>query len=812
MPPRLRPRPLLALSLAALAGGTGEGRTNVPALPAAAEASASAAATPTFAVTRFEVTGSTVLPPATVDELMRGATGPAVTLPQIRRALRALQQAYRDQGFPRAAVTLPRQPLGNGAVTVRVEATPGAAPTGTAFPVRHWVVRGNTALSAEEVDALLGPATGEAVPLPDLRAALARLQAAYRERGFPLAAVTLPQQILTDGTVALEITQGAPTPPPAPPAKLAEAPAPLPQPSFEVREFNVAGNTLLPPAAIAGALTNALGPAVTLPEIQKAVGALQLAYRERGHATVSVALPPQTLTNATVHVQVTEGVLAEVRVTGNRHFSTNNVLRALPSLRTNEVLNSQVFQRELDLANQNRDRQIFPTLGPGPEPGTSALTLRVKDRRPLHGRAEVNNHATPGTPDWRVNTSAQYNNLWQLEHQVGFSYSFTPEAYKNTDLIDDYLLNRPLVASYGAYYRLPFGAPVSVADQISQGAAFGFDEATRQFRLPPAGARPDLSVFASVSSSDTGVQLGPQNIITESEFLTIISQDSGQNLSQNDSVGARLSIPLALDDTRRLSLSAGLDWKRYGLDSYNTNNLLIISVGEDDTGNLETNRFEQSVGQPTRRNELTYLPLVAAADYSQSDAGGTFAANLTLAANWLGDRADQRALAYSPGARPTWGRATASLTRDQRVLGNWSLLLRAAGQAATGSLISNEQFAVGGVNNVRGYYEGDEYGDQGWFGSAELRSPFLRGNVPVGAGFAPVWLRASAFLDYGQRFLLDDVPGVDSQADLWSAGFGVSANVNNRVDLRIIVGWPLIETRSTPDGDPRAAFSIGGQF
>jgi hypothetical protein len=32
-------------------------------------------------------------------------------------------------------------------------------------------------------------------------------------------------------------------------------------------------------------------------------------------------------------------------------------------------------QRELDLANASRDRQIYPVIGPGFEPGTSELTL-----------------------------------------------------------------------------------------------------------------------------------------------------------------------------------------------------------------------------------------------------------------------------------------------------------------------------------------------------------------------------------------------------------------------------------------------------
>ena len=125
--------------------------------------------------------------------------------------------------------------------------------------------------------------------------------------------------------------------------------------------------------------------------------------------------------------------------------------------------------RELDIANQNRDRQIYPVIGPGPEPGTSALTLRVKDRLPIHGRLEVNNQTPPGTPEWRVNTSVQHRNLWQREHQAGLSYGFAPEAMKLEAPNPDFLLNRPQVAFYGGYYRLPFGHQESVEEQVRPG-------------------------------------------------------------------------------------------------------------------------------------------------------------------------------------------------------------------------------------------------------------------------------------------------------------------------------------------------------
>lgn len=784
---------------------------------------------PTFAVKRFEVTGSTTLSQENIDRVMRDAIGTNISLPQLRRALVHLQEAYRERGFTKAGVTLPRQRLTDGVVKIRVVEGPNASKpevpvtnaspaleawTAPTYAIEHFEVRGNTALKPEEIDQIIGPLAGPAVTEEQIQKALARLQAAYRERGFTRAAVTLRQQVLVDGTVAIEINEGKTLDAElaALTAKTNAAPAAPPARTFTVRQYEVLGNTLLSAEAITPIFTNAVGTNITLAQIQKALGELQLAYRERGFATVSVGLPQQQLTNAIVKVQVTEGVLTDIRVSGNRFFTSNNVARALPSLTTNSQLNSRVFQRELDLANQNRDRQIYPTIGPGPEPGTSALTLRVKDRLPLHGRIDVNNHNTPGTPDWRINASLSYANLWQREHQLGLSYGFTPEEFKSDGLMSDFFFNRPLIANYGAYYRMPFGDAGSVQEQIGASAGrFGYDEATRQFRLPPAGARPDLTFYASGSSTDTGVKYGRENLVSQTPLLTIVSQDSGQNLTINNSAGGRVNIPFAIDDNRRFSFSAGLDAKYYSIDSYNTNNFFITTVVTNAQGS-QTIESVVSSPQPTRRVAFAYLPLSLGADYFQTDKGGSFSANLSLSANFVGDDEDFSRSSYSRDAQADYAKLTLSLTRDQTVFKNWSLLLRASGQAATGPLISNEQFAMGGMASVRGYYEGDQYGDTGWFGSAELRTPFITAHAPIWSGSVPAWLRGSIFFDVAQRYPLDTSPGHDPFRTLMGAGFGLSANVNNHLDMRIAVGWPLRDSFNTEAYEPRVNFSLGGQF
>ena len=581
-------------------------------------------------------------------------------------------------------------------------------------------------------------------------------------------------------------------------------------PTFEVDKFEVIGNTRLWPEDIALILTNATGPKVTFEQIRQALGELQLAYRARGYATVAVSLPQQQITNGIVIVKVTEGKLVDIRVAGNRYFSDANVRRALPSLQTNILLNSHVFQRELDLANRNRDRQIYPTLTPGPEPETTALKLQVKDRLPVHGRFDLDNYASPGTPELRVNAAAQYNNLWQREHQIGLSYGFTPQELKTPGVVPSYYFNAPLVSYYGAFYRLPLAGPDAIGEEVSQSADFGYDEATRQFRMPPAGGQPDFTVYASGSSSDSGLKTTPRVLVAETALLKIESFDTGQDVTINEMVGARASAPLTRGEGLRLGISGGADFKRYKLDSYNTNNFLVTTTITNQQGSQTIETLVASP-QPVRKDEVNYAPLALGLDFFAPDKFGTTSVSLNGAFNFAGDSTNFAQAAYSHQAQAVFAKLNYAVTRDQTIFGKWSLLARASGQVATGPLINNEQFPLGGVNSVRGYYEGEQYGDSGWFTSLELRTPLIPTRISSFNYYVPTWLRASIFMDYGQVYLI--ASGVKTQpTPLWGTGFGLSGNINNHVDVRVAVGWPLETTYLTETGSPRAYFTIGGQF
>src|ERR1039457_7010655 len=95
-------------------------------------------------------------------------------------------------------------------------------------------------------------------------------------------------------------------------ATLIAAPCSAQDEHFDIVRFQVEGNTLLPEAEVQGIVAPLAGPQRVYGDIQKALEALERAYRAAGFSTVQVYVPEQELTSGVVRLQVTEGVIGKV--------------------------------------------------------------------------------------------------------------------------------------------------------------------------------------------------------------------------------------------------------------------------------------------------------------------------------------------------------------------------------------------------------------------------------------------------------------------------------------------------------------------
>jgi hemolysin activation/secretion protein len=798
----------LRLAAADLAGSQATNSPPATLAPAAAQG---------FNVVGYTVEGNPMLATNVLVAVFSKYAGPNVSFDEIVKAASDLQLAYRNQGYPAMSIAVVPGQITNGIVTMNVfqalipqivvagKRYPGLSPglEIAAIPATNSTINFTTAppptppaaaaqvvatnVTSPAVSLLKGPADDTEKALAHAALLEQMAEAAAREKDIRIHVVS---------------TNAGPR--------------------FEVEHYLIMGNSVLPPQTMAEVLTNidgAFGTNVSFEGIRTVLAELQKAYHERGYVTVSLGLPQQKLTNATVKVQVTEGRLADIHVKGNRYFSSNNVMRALPSLHTNMVLNGPIFQAELNRANANQDRQIYPVIGPGPDPGTSDLTLRVKDQLPLHAKVVYNNESSPGTPDLRINTSAVYNNLFDLDQSLGVQYSFSPQQYKsgNWPFYDE-----PLVATYGTFYRVPLGDPAPIEDVIaSSPGSFGYDEATHKFNLPAPTGQPDFTVFASRSTIDTGLETLSASILSDSPGLRVTQQNVQQSVTVNQDIGGRLSMPFVTPDNLLINVSGGLDFKTYQVGNYKTNIFTFIQQQLDAQGNpLPPLISTVDSPVPATTQQIQYLPLSLHSDVSERDFAGTTSFGLGLSFNpWFTSQTYGKNNIYgsqslqgitgSQDSTGYWVVLSPSFTRTFMFYTNWVTTFRADGQWASQPLISNEQFGIGGVNSVRGYHEGEEFGDTGWRFTLEQSTPSHR--VGTVFGNTPLTLRGTVYMDVASIYLLDPL-GRPASTELWGTGFGVTAAVGSHWEARFLFSVPLIGTSTTPPDQPYFNFGLTAQF
>ena len=81
------------------------------------------------------------------------------------------------------------------------------APAAPRFDIARFAVEGNTLLPAGQVDALLGPFTGQQRDFGDVQRALDALEQAYQAQGYGSVQVILPEQALDAAVVRLKVVE-----------------------------------------------------------------------------------------------------------------------------------------------------------------------------------------------------------------------------------------------------------------------------------------------------------------------------------------------------------------------------------------------------------------------------------------------------------------------------------------------------------------------------------------------------------------------------------------------------------------------------
>src|SRR5450759_3087889 len=505
-------------------------------------------------------------------------------------------------------------------------------------------------------------------------------------------------------------------------AALAAAPCLAQDEHFDIVRFQIEGNTLLPEATGQGAVAPLVGSKRVYGDIQKALEALERAYRAAGFSTVQVYVPEQELTTGVVSLQVTEGVIGKVLISDNQRFDNANIRAGLPALKEGRAPNLRRMSENIQLSNENPAKQLEVTLGVSEDEGKVDAKVVVAEENPQRAFATLDSTGTAATGTSRLGVAYQNPNLFNRDQTLTLAYTGSADA--------------------------PSGVKVDI---FSVG-----------YRVPLYALGDSLDFIYGKSNVNT-----PSSSPTLGGALGIVGK--------GDVFGARWNhyFPRRGEYTSKLI---------YGFD-YKYINARCTTGGNPASIDPPTPPIASCVPYTTRPLSLTYsgqrLSPGQMFDYNIGVAH-----NLALGTDYTNlDGATDRYSYLTSGNRPT--RDDFSIVRLggsylKVFKTDWQLRFAMSSQYGGNPLVAAEQLGLAGSTAVRGFNERAVSADSGYFVNTEIYTPELAKATAVRGS-----LRALAFFDFAHGYN-HNVGGslIPSSIGIASIGAGVRYAVGKNFSLR----------------------------
>jgi len=175
-------------------------------------------------------------------------------------------------------------------------------------------------------------------------------------------------------------------------------PTPLPpaNPTFLLRELNFSESVLLDKAELDAIAKNYLGRELSLRDLQQIVAEVNALYQRKGMITARALLPPQKIENGSVNIELVEGRLGKVELTGNEYTKDDYILSRVP-LKAGAVINGAKLDRDLKWFNRTNDVSLNAGLQPGAAYGESDVLLKADEPPRYVLRVFADNEGVPST-------------------------------------------------------------------------------------------------------------------------------------------------------------------------------------------------------------------------------------------------------------------------------------------------------------------------------------------------------------------------------------------------------------------------------
>jgi hemolysin activation/secretion protein len=195
--------------------------------------------------------------------------------------------------------------------------------------------------------------------------------------------------------------------------------------TFVVQEFRVIGSTVFSAEELTAAVKSFINRPISFAELLQARAAIADLYIRNGYITSGAFIPPQETNNGSITIQVVEGKLEEIQITGTNRVNPNYI-RSRLEVATGAPLNRDRLLNALQLLQLDPLFSFVSSeLKVGSQLGTSILAVKVDEANSFNVRASLDNYASPSIGQLSRQVEISDRNLLGLGDRIIATYGNT---------------------------------------------------------------------------------------------------------------------------------------------------------------------------------------------------------------------------------------------------------------------------------------------------------------------------------------------------------------------------------------------------
>ncbi|MEA5504187.1 ShlB/FhaC/HecB family hemolysin secretion/activation protein [Halotia wernerae UHCC 0503] len=280
--------------------------------------------------------------------------------------------------------------------------------------------------------------------------------------------------------------------------------------TFQVDRIEVVGSTIFTSEQFTAITSPFVGRKVTFAELLQVKDAITKLYTDKGYVTTGALIAPQSIEAGVVKIQVVEGSLQDIQITGNNRLQ-DQYIRSRIRLGAKKPLNVPRLLENLQMLRLDpRIQNLSAELQTGVSLGSNLLQVKIKEADTFRLTTTLDNGRSPAVGSLRREVELNEANL------LGFGDSLSV-GYSNTDGSN----------TLNANYTIPINARNgTVSFSYSQGnneviekpfSVLDIQSKTRTYELvirQPLVQKPtqELAMGLSFSRQSSQTELGLDNI------------------------------------------------------------------------------------------------------------------------------------------------------------------------------------------------------------------------------------------------------------------------------------------------------------